>query len=134
MIDDLQIIQNHALRAVLNIQDPLDLNIVEMHDLVHVKMLRHRMLIQLLMCMRNAFINQSLSIICRDVVTRGNDGATFDLPVPRLKSLRKCPFYLGTLIWNQLPYNIRVSDSKPVFKLFITNGIVHNTIRTVFQD
>ena len=60
MFDDLQTIQNHALRAVLNIQDPLDLNIIEMHDLVHVKMLRHRMLIQLLMCMLNAFINQSL--------------------------------------------------------------------------
>ena len=134
MFDDLQTIQNHALRAVLNIQDPQDLNIVEMHDLVHVKMLRHRMLIQLLMCMRNAFINQSLSIISRNVVTRGNDGATFDLPVPRIKLLRKCPFYLGTLIWNQLPYNIRVTDSKPVFKSFITKGIIHNTIRTVFQD
>ena len=69
MFEDLQIIQNHALRAVLNIQDPLDLNIVEMHDSVHVKMLRHRMLIKLLMCIRNAFINQSLHIICRDVVT-----------------------------------------------------------------
>ena len=134
MFDDLQTIQNHALRAVLNIQDPLDLNIVEMHDLVHVKMLRHRMLIQLLMCMRNAFINQSLSIISRNVVTRGNDGATFDLPVPRIKLLRKCPFYLGTLIWNQLPYNIRVTDSKPVFKSFITKGIIYNTIRTIFQD
>ena len=134
MFDDLQTIQNHALRAVLNIQDPQDLNIVEMHDLVHVKMLRHRMLIQLLMCMRNAFINQSLSIISRNVVTRGNDGATFDLPVPRIELLRKCPFYLGTLIWNQLPYNIRVTDSKPVFKSFITKGIIYNTIRTVFQD
>ena len=134
MFDDLQTIQNHALRAVLNIQDPQDLNIVEMHDLIHVKMLRHRMLIQLLMCMRNAFINQSLSIISRNVVTRGNDGATFDLPVPRIKLLRKCPFYLGTLIWNQLPYNIRVTDFKPAFKSFITKGIIHNTIRTVFQD
>ena len=99
-----------------------------------LKMLRHRMLIQLLMCIGNAFINQSLPIICRDVVTRGNDGASFDLPLPRLKSLRKCLFYLGSLIWNQLPYNICVSDSKSVFKSFITKGIVHNTIRTVFQD
>ena len=105
-----------------------------MHDLLKVKMLRHRMLIQMLMCIRNAFINESLPIICRDVVTRGNDGATFDLPVPRLKSLRKSPFYLGSLIWNQLPYDIRVLDSKSVFKDFITKGIVNNTIRTVFQD
>ena len=96
MFDDLQVIQNHALRAVLNIQDPLDLNVIEMHDLIKVKMLRHRMLIQMLMCIRNAFINQSLPIICHEVVTIGNDCPTFDLPVPRLKSLRKCPFFLGS--------------------------------------
>ena len=68
------------------------------------------------------------------MVTRGNDGATFDLPVPRLKLLRKCPFYLGSLIWNQILYDICVSDSKSVFKDFITKGIVNNTIRTVFRD
>ena len=50
MFDDLQVIRNHTLRAVLNIQNPLDLNIIEMHGLINVKMLRHRMLIQMMMC------------------------------------------------------------------------------------
>ena len=79
-------------------------------------------------------MNQSLPIIRRDVVTRGNDGATFDPPVPRLKSLRKCPFYLGSLIRNQLPYDIQVSDSKSAFKDFISKSVVNNNIRAVFQD
>ena len=62
------------------------------HDVVGVKMLRHRMYVQLMMCIRNAFLNHSLPVVERDMVTRGNDGATFDLTIPRLKSLRKCPF------------------------------------------
>ena len=122
MFEDLQIIQNHSLRAVLNVQDPQDSNVIELHDIVGVKMLRHRMYIQLMMCMRNAFLNYFLPIVDRDMVTRENDGATFVLPIPRLKSLRKCPFYLGSQIWNHLPRDIRTTASKRLFKDFIVNG------------
>ena len=80
-----------------------------------------------MMCMRNAYLNNLLPIVERDMFTRGNDGATFVLPIPRLKSLRKCPYYLGSQIWNHLPRDIRTTD-------FITNGILNNTIRTVFQE
>ena len=127
LIDDLQIIQNHALRAVLKVQDPQDLNVIELHDIVNVKLLKHRMYIQLLMCMRNAFLNNSLLVVERDLITRANDGATFVLPVPRLKSLRKCPFYLGSQIWNHLPIDIRTTNSKPLFKDFITKGCLSRT-------
>ena len=133
MIDDLQVIQNHALRAVLNVQDPQDLNVIVLHDLVKVKLLKHRMYIQIMMCMRNSFLNKSLPVLERDMVTRANDGATFFLPIPRLKSLRKCPFYLGSQIWNHLPFDIRTTDSKTLYKDFITKGIMNNTIRTIFQ-
>ena len=133
MIEDLQVIQNHALRAVLNVQDPQDQNVIELHDIVKVKLLKHRMYIQLMMCMRNTFLNNSLPVLERDMVTRANDGATFVLPIPRLKSLRKCPFYLGSQIWNHLPFDIRTTDSKTLYKDFITKGIMNNTIRTIFQ-
>ena len=133
MIEDLQVIQNHALRAVLNVQDPQDQNVIELHDIVKVKLLKHRMYIQLLMCMRNTFLNNSLPVLERDMVTRANDGATFVLPIPKLKSLRKCPFYLGSQIWNHLPFDIRTTDSKTLYKDFITKGIMNNTIRTIFQ-
>ena len=87
MFDDLQTIQNHALRSVLNVYDPHDLHVIQLHDTVGVRFLKHRMFIQLMMCIRNAYINQSLPVIQRDMVTRGNDGATFSLPVPRIKSI-----------------------------------------------
>ena len=138
MIEDLQVIQNHALRAVLNVQDPQDQNVIELVkvnviEIVKVKLLKHRMYIQLLMCMRNTFLNNSLPVLERDMVTRANDGATFVLPIPRLRSLRKCPFYLGSQIWNHLPFDIRTTDSKTLYKDFITKGIMNNTIRTIFQ-
>ena len=133
MFDDLQTIQNHALPSVLNVYDPLDFHVNQLHDIVGVRFLKHRMFIQLMMCIRNAYINKSLPVIQRDLVTRGNDGATFFLPVPRIKSIRKCPFYWGSQIWNHLPLNIRTTDSKKQYKDFITNGIKNNTIRTIFQ-
>ena len=40
------------------------------------------------------------------------------LPVPRIKSIRKCPFYWGSQIWNHLPLNIRTTDSKKQYKDF----------------
>ena len=130
MFNDLQTIQNHALRSVLNVYDPHDLHVNQLHDTVGVKFLKHRMLIQLMMCIRNAYINQSLTIIHCDMVTRGNDGATFTLPVPKIKSIRKCPFYWGSQIWNHLPLDIRTTDSKKQYKDFIINGIMNNNIRT----
>ena len=133
MFDDLQTIQNHALRSVLNVYDPHDLHVNQLHDTVGVRFLKHRMFIQLMMCIRNAYINQSLPVLQRDMVTRGNDGGTFFLPVPRIKSIRKCPFYWGSQIWNHLPFNIRTTDSKKQYKDFIIKGIKNNTIKTIFQ-
>ena len=109
MFEDLQIIQNHALRAFLNVQDPHDLNVSELHDIVGVKMLRHRMYFQLSMCMNNAFLNHLLPIVDRDMVTRGNNGATFVLSIPRLKS-KKMPILPG--ISNMKSFTQRHSNNR----------------------
>ena len=34
MFEDLQMNQSHALRAVLNVQDPQDVNVIELHGIV----------------------------------------------------------------------------------------------------
>ena len=46
IIDDLLVIQNFALRSFLKINDTLDQNMVELHDVANVKLLRHRMIFQ----------------------------------------------------------------------------------------
>ena len=46
LIEDLQVIQNFTLRCVYKIQDPLDVNVKELHAMS---------IIQLLMCVRNAY-------------------------------------------------------------------------------
>ena len=70
MFDDLQTIQNHALRSVLNVYNPLDLHVNQLHHIVGVRFLKHRMFIQLMMCIRNAYINKSLPVIQRDLVNK----------------------------------------------------------------
>ena len=110
------VVQNFALRAVLSGLDPLERNVIELHDIVPVKMLKHCMLSQLMMCIRNAYRNHTLPVVNHNVVTCGNGGAALILPIPRIKFLRKCPFYWGAQIWNSLPYNIRTTDSKEVYR------------------
>ena len=68
---------------------------------------------------RIAYRNHTLPVVQHDMITRGNDGAIFILPLPRIKSLRKCPFYWCSQIWNLLPYDIHTTDSKKQYKRFM---------------
>ena len=60
-LDDLQIIQNNALRCCLKIQDPRDIHLIEMHNITHISFMEDRRLKQLLMCiwrnLNSNFIN-----------------------------------------------------------------------------
>ena len=57
--------------VIKNVYDPHDLHVNQLYDNVGVKFLKHCILIQLMMCIRNTYINQSLPLIHRDMVTRG---------------------------------------------------------------
>ena len=52
--EDIQILQNNALRSCLNIIDPRNLNILEMHADTNIQLFRHRMIRTLLLCIRTA--------------------------------------------------------------------------------
>ena len=52
--EDIQILQNNALRSCLNITDPRNVNILEMHADTNVQLFRHRMIRTLLLRIRNA--------------------------------------------------------------------------------
>ena len=54
MKEDIQILQNHALRCCLNILDPREANVIEIHRQVDVLLSKERMIINLLLCIRNA--------------------------------------------------------------------------------
>ena len=91
--EDIQIIQNNALCSCLNIIDPRNVNILEMHANTNVQLFRHRMIRSLLICIRNAVEEGTICIINTEVRTRQNDGHTKKLPKPNTKYIRKTPFY-----------------------------------------
>ena len=45
---DLQVLQNKILRCCLKINDPLDQNIIEMHNMLNILMVDQRRILQLL--------------------------------------------------------------------------------------
>ena len=134
MKEDIQILQNNALRCCLNILDPRDANVLEMHRQVNVQLYKHRMITNLLLCIRNAVLDSTLKIKTCDILTRGNDGQTILLPIPRTRNMRKMPFYWGAQIWNTLPLHIRQLEEKTPFKNFIKNAVINNNIRLHFDQ
>ena len=112
--EDIQILQNHALRSGLNIMDPRNVNILEMHANTNGQLFRHRMIRSLLLCIRNAVEEGTLCLTNTEVRTRQNDGHTIKLPIPKTKHIRKTPFYWGSKIWNSLPPYLTNSLSKDI--------------------
>ena len=130
--EDIQILQNNGLRSCLNIMDPRNANILEMHVNTNVQLFKHRMIRTLLLCIRNAVEEGSLCISNTEVRTRQNDGRTIKLPIPKTKHIRKTPFYWGSQIWNSLPLEIRTLPDKLSFRKYICESLLQNRIRLVF--
>ena len=101
-------------------------------DLEKTLLLKDRMIIQLMMCIRNAYWNKSLPVINHDVATRQNNGATFDIPIPRIRHQRNALFYCGSQIWNCLPVEIRINENKDTMKTLIMQGLIDNIVHTQF--
>ena len=133
MKGNIQTLQNNALRCCLNIMDPRDANVIAIHRLVNVLLFKERLILNLLLCIRNAVIESTLKTIRGNINTRQNDGLTIQLPIPRTKIMRKMPFYWGSQIWNTLPLNIRQLNEKCAFKMYIKSAVINNTLRLNFN-
>ena len=68
---------------------------IEIHQQVNVLLSKERMIINLLMCIRNAVKDSTLEIKSGTTNTRGKNGFTINLPIPRIRSMQKKPFYWG---------------------------------------
>ena len=108
--NDLQKLQNKILRCCLNIVDPMDMNVLEMHNIVNVDMVDKRRTINLLTIVQNGVINNKFNMLNHDVRTRHNVGYKIELIKPRNEYVRKSCFYVGTFNWNNLPLDIRNLD------------------------
>ena len=119
---DLQKLQNKILRCCLNIVDPLDLNIKEMHNLVKVHYVNERRAYGLLTMIHNGVKNNKFRMLDHDVNKRYNDGYKIDLIRPRNEHVRNSTYYMGTSFWNELSLDLRVLDIK-LFKTKIKEKV-----------
>ena len=115
-LNDVQILQNHALRCCCIIENPVDVQISDLHNNVNVQMVDIRRKRQIITCI---WRNVKKGIIKIDVPlreTRYNAVSTIYLPVPNTKLFKKSVFYYGAILWNALPAEIRNCDNIQDFK------------------
>ena len=107
---DLQKLQNKILRCCINIVDPMDVNVVDMHDLVNVEFVDKRRTYNLLTVIHSNVQNGKVDMLDHNVNTRYNDGCEIDLIKPRNEHVRKSSLYTGMSAWNNLSLNLRQLD------------------------
>ena len=123
-LNDLQILQNNAIRCCYQISDPRDEHILDLHVRANMKLVNTRRQKQILTCLwRN--IQKGVVNIKEPVrLNRSAMAPTIYLPIPRTTLFKKSVFYLGATLWNALPRNVRSCDDIDKFKLEINNIFV----------
>ena len=128
-LDDLQIIQNNALRCCLKVQDPRDIHLIEMHDITHISFTDDRRLKQLLMCIWRNLSSNFLNYDNAEQQTRATQAPFMRLPIPRTEAFKKSAYYKGCSYWNILPFEVRMILDQTAFKKAITVLITQGHFR-----
>ena len=120
-LEDLQKLQNKVLRCCLNIVDPLDMNVVEMHRRVNVDVVDKRRTKCLSTVIHRGVQDKKYNMLDHGVNTTFNDGKKINLIKPRNDTVRKSCMYTGTSMWNTLTLDLRNSSIKD-FKNNLSNN------------
>ena len=126
---DLQKVQNKVLRCCLDIIDPLDMNIIEMHNMVNVDLVDERRTYNLLTMTHRRVKADKFKMLDHQANTRYNDGNKIELIRPRNEQVRKSSYYIGTSLWNTLNQETRqleTSKFKTKIKNIVKTGIQKN--------
>ena len=123
-LQDLQILQNNALRCSYGVTDPRNEHIIDLHKKSNVKSIKLRRKKLILTCYwRN--IKKGIIHIANPVrQNRSATAPTIYLPVPKTELFKKSVYYLGAILWNALPANVRLCDDINSFKKEISGIIV----------
>ena len=123
-LNDLQILQNNAIRCSYSVTDPRDEHVTELHQRANLKTIEIRRKKQILTCIwRN--INKGIIETAKPVrQNRSAAAPTIYLPIPRTVMFKKSVFYYGATLWNALPEIVRLCDDIDSFKLEINKIFV----------
>ena len=111
--------QNNALGCCLDILGPRNANVLELHRQAN------RMIVNLLLCIRNAVNDTTLKIKTHDINTLGND-------VPRTRYIRKTPFYWGLKYGTLCLYTSDSLRKILLLKALVRNAVINNNLRLHF--
>ena len=126
---DLQKLQNDAIRCCLEIKQPRDAHVNDLHQRLNVHLLDHRRIVQLLTCVRKSVANEFLPHIKTDEAVLRNQGLKIILPIHRNDTVKKSPFYWGSVLWNRLPLYVKEIEDILLFKKTIYHMLMDGTLR-----
>ena len=127
-LHDLQKLQNDALRCCLNVKNPRDVHVNDMHKQLNLHLLDHRRTVQLLTCVRKCIDNNYLPYVKPEDIILRNQNLKIKMPIPRNDTVKKSPYYWGSMIWNRLPQELRLSDNTVLFKKQVYHMLMDGTL------
>ena len=116
---DLQKLQNSILRSALDINNPREISIVNLHIETNSLLLEKRRKLQLLVAIYKAVNNNSVRLKENVRNLRMFDGLVVQLEHPNSIKYMKTPLYSGGELWNGLPAHIRNLQDIEKFKCAI---------------
>ena len=131
-LSDLQKLQNDAVRCCLNIKTPRDAHVIDLHERLNLHLLDHRRTVQLLTCIRKSITNGYLDHITPEDAVLRNQSLKVKTPIPRNDTVKKSPYYWGSMVWNRLPQDIRLLEDQLQFKKSVYHMLMEGTLRTDF--
>ena len=126
---DLQKLQNDTLRCCLNIKNPRDAHVNDLHEQLNLHLLDHRRTVQLLTCVKEGIENDYLIYTRPEDAVLRNQSLQVKVPIPRNDTVKKSPYYWGSTIWNRLPQETKNIDDPLLFKT-IYHMLMDGTLRT----
>ena len=123
-LNDMQILQNNALRCCYGVFDPRDGHILYLHKQANMKMLDIRRKKQILTCIWRNLKKGVIEIAQPIRQNRSAEAPNIYLPIPRTELFKKSVYYYGANLWNVLPVPVRLLDDIENFKLEINKIII----------
>ena len=130
-LSDLQKLQNDAVRCCLNIKKKRDAHVNDLHERLHLHLLDHRRTVQLLTCIRKSITNGYLDHITPEDAVLRNQSLKVKTPIPRNDTVKKSPYYWGSMVWNRLPQDIRLLDDQLQFKKRVYCMLMERSVQTL---
>ena len=119
-LQDLQILQNSALRCCYNVCDPRDEHVSDLHRNANVQMLDVRQKKNPIIMYMEKYTIGFIEVHRPVRITRGVQDKSIRLPIPRTEQYKKAAYYLGSEAWNDLKVNVRDITDLKEFKKNIT--------------